>query len=193
MPTDDERGELMRRAGERAAVHAPAITHVYHYSEDGTIQRFVPHVPPTNPSHPPAVWAIDDDHAPLYWFPRDCPRISVWARSARDQQVLGDLFETEATRICAAESHWVRRIRDAHIYRYRFDGGAFAPWGQADGQYVSADVVHPEAVERLDDLLGLHADAGVELRFTPRLGALMDQILASGLPFGFVRIRDAVR
>jgi hypothetical protein len=33
----------------------------------------------------------------------------------------------------------------------------------------------------------------VELRFTPKLGSLMDRMLGSGLPFSFVRIRDARR
>ena len=51
---------------------------LFHFSEDPTLQRFVPHVPRTNPAHEPAVWAIDDDHAPLYWFPRACPRITAW-------------------------------------------------------------------------------------------------------------------
>jgi len=166
---------------------------LYHYSEDGTIRRFTPHVPPTNPSHPPAVWAIDEAHSPLYWFPRHCPRISVWATTAAQQRVLTETFGTESNRICAAESHWLTRVRDASIFRYSFDASAFAPWPEADGQYISGDVVVPESVEVLDDLLGLHAAAEVELRFTVRLGVLMDQMLASGLPFSFVRIRDARR
>ena len=74
-----------------------------------------------------------------------------------------------------------------------FDAKAFHPWADADGQYVSHDVVHPESVEAIGDVLALHVAADVELRFTPRLGALMDRILASGLPFSFVRIRDARR
>jgi hypothetical protein len=95
--------------------------------------------------------------------------------------------------VCAAESHWLEGIRRGHLYRYVFDGAQFHPWEQADGQYVTDQVVEPVAVERLDDLLGLHAAAEVELRITPRLGRLMDQITASGLPFSFVRIRDARR
>ena len=166
---------------------------LYHYSEDGTIQRFAPHVPQSNPSHPPAVWAMDAEHSPLFWFPRDCPRISVWANDDAQRAVLRDLFHTEASRICAAESHWLDGIRAAHVYRYVFDGSPFAAWAQAEGQYISGEVVYPQQVELIDDLLGLHADAGVELRFTPRLGPLMDQMLASGLPFSFVRIRDARR
>jgi hypothetical protein len=166
---------------------------LYHFSDDAHLERFVPHVPPSNPGHPPAVWAIDDEHAPLYWFPRMCPRISVWARTPEEQTVLTEQLGTEARRVCAAESHWLEGIRRGHLYRYVFDGARFHPWEQADGQYVTDQVVEPVAVERLDDLLGLHAAAEVELRITPRLGRLMDQITASGLPFSFVRIRDARR
>jgi hypothetical protein len=190
--TDQERSELFRRADAAPAVHHSDVATVFHYSEDPAIKRFAPHVPPTNPSHPPAVWAIDAMHSPLYWFPRDCPRISVWARTEAQQQLLSDTFDTDASRICAAESHWLDRIRDGIVYRYRFDGSLFAPWTEADGQYITGEVVYPEAVDVLDDLLGLHADNGVELRLTPRLGRLMDRMLASGLPFSFVRIRDAI-
>ena len=166
---------------------------VFHYSEDGTISRFVPHVPQTNPSHPPAVWAMDAEHSPLYWFPRNCPRISVWANDDAQRTVLRDTFETDATRICACECRWIDGVRRGRIYRYAFDGDQFAPCTGAEGQYISGEVVIPRSVDVLDDLLGLHAAAEVELRFTPKLGSLMDRMLASGLPFSYVRIRDARR
>lgn len=178
-------------AAHRLDVPSPAT--LYHYSEDGTITRFAPHVPPTNPSHPPAVWAMDAEHSPLSWFPRDCPRISVWATDDAQRRVLHARFHTEADRICAAESRWLDGVQRARLYRYTFDGAQFAPWADGEGQYISGQVVHPQAVEQLGDLLALQAEAGVELRFTPRLGPLMDEMLASGLPFGFVRIRDALR
>jgi hypothetical protein len=191
--TDDERREPIREAEQMPAAQGDQISTVYHYSEDGTIKRFAPHVPPTNPSHPPAVWAVDADHAPMYWFPRNCPRISVWASTDAQQEVLTAIFHTESSRICAAESSWLTRVRDAGIYRYSFDSASFAPWTEADGQYISGETEYPETVELLDDLLALHAEAEVELRFTARLGVLMDHMLASGLPFSFVRIRDARR
>jgi len=191
--TDRDIRVIVKLANE---LQTPTIAHpdtVYHYSEDGSIRRFAPHVPQTNPGHPASVWALDAEHSPLYWFPRNCPRISVWARDDSEQALLRDTFETEASRVCAAETGWMERVRDAHLYRYHFDGATFAPWDEADGQYVAHDVVYPERVERIDDLLALHAAAEVELRFTPRLGTLMDRILQSGLPFSFVRIRDAKR
>jgi hypothetical protein len=191
--TDSDRQTLIRQANEMPAVHSAGVTAVYHYSESGSIRRFAPHVPQTNPSHRAAVWAIDEAHSPLYWFPRDCPRISVWARDAEQQALLSEVFETESHRICAAETDWMTRVRDGRIYRYVFDAAGFEPSADADGQYVAYDVVRPQQIELLDDLLALHAGAAVELRFTPRLGALMDRILQSGLPFSFVRIRDAKR
>jgi len=190
---DETRRKLIRTAEQAPAFHHDQITTVYHYSEDGSIRRFAPHVPPTNPSHPPAVWALDAEHSPPYWFPRNCPRISVWALTAAQQEVLTATFNTEASRICVAESHWMTRVRDASIYRYSFDAASFAPWTEADGQYISGDVLYPDAIDLLDDLLGLHAAAEIDLRFTPRLGVMMDRMLASGLPFSFVRIRDARR
>lgn len=190
--TDDEREELLRRADNAPKVHGTPAA-VYHFSEDSTQRRFAPHVPPSNPSHPPAVWAIDDEHAPLHWFPRDVPRISCWAYHDDQQAVLTERFATEARRICAAEQVCLDQIRSARIYRYTFDAADFEPWAEADGQYIANDVVYPVEVDVIDDLIGAHCAAGVELRLTPRLGVLMDEMLASGLPFSFVRIRDAQR
>lgn len=168
---------------------------VYRFSEDPTVRRFVPSRPTSNPSHPPAVWAIDAEHAPLYWFPRDCPRVSVWAYDEEQQAVLTDTFATEAHRLLATETRWLPGLQSTRLYRYTFDAGDFEPWSQAEGQYISRHEVSPVAVEPIDDLLALHADpdVDVELRFTPRLGALTDRMIASGLPFSFVRIRNALR
>ncbi len=182
----------MREARTAARTHGrPSV--VFHYSEDGSIRRFTPHRPPSNPSHPAAVWALDEMHAPLYWFPRYCPRISCWAYDDAQQARLSEIFQTEASRICAAETSWMDAVRNARLYEYHFDGELFAPWAEADGQYISGDVVEPMRVELIDDVLALHAAHDVEVRFTPRLGRLMDTMLASRLPFSFVRIRDAQR
>ena len=193
MLSEQERADLIERAEAEPVLHTAGVTTVYHFSEDGSLKRFAPHVPPTNPSHPPAVWAIDAAHAPLYWFPRHCPRVSVWANDPYQHVVLRDRFGTEASRISAAETGWFDRIRSTRLYRYEFDAAQFEPWELADGQYVASDPVWADRVEVLDDLPALHAAADVELRITPLLGALVDQVLASGLPFSFVRIRDARR
>lgn len=192
MTTDAERAPLIEQAEAEQKEHG-APSAVFHFSEDSTLRRFAPVVAPSNPSHPPGVWAVDAGHAPLYWFPRVVPRISVWADDDDQQARLTREFATEAHRICAAESIWLDAIRSTRIYRYTFDAAQFAPCEHADGQYVASDVVYPQEIDVIDDLVAAHTAAGVELRLTPRLGALTDAILAAGLPFGFVRIRDAQR
>lgn len=57
-----------------------------HFSEDPGIEVFHPHVAATSDNPEPLVWAIDEPHAPLYWFPRQCPRVTFWrTASARER------------------------------------------------------------------------------------------------------------
>jgi hypothetical protein len=182
-------------AGRRRGVARPTtVATVFHFSEDGSIGRFTPQVPPSDPGHAPVVWAVDGDHAPLYWFPRRCPRVTVWARDDAERAVLAERFATDATRICATESGWLDQIRTCRLYRYEFDGAAFAPSTDGvAGHWEAAEALEPAAVVELADLVGLHAAAEVELRLTPTLGTLTDRILSSGLPFAFANLRDARR
>ena len=166
--------------------------HVFHYSEDGTIRRFAPHVPQTNPGHRRRCGRSTPSHSPLYWFPRRCPRISVWARDEPEQQAaFSELFESEASRIVAAETDWMepgprRQALSATCSTLRRS----KPWDDADGQYVSHDVVYPgasraarrpaRAARRGRGRIAVHATAGradgpdprvrppVQLRANPR-------------------------
>ena len=88
---------------------------LYHFSEDPAIERFVPHVPPTNPTEAPAVWAIDAEHAPLYWFPRDCPRVTAWPRNDRERVAFRSAFTTIADRVHAIESAWLEAMRETAV------------------------------------------------------------------------------
>ena len=46
---------------------------LWHFSEDPSLGQFRPHTPAANGEAPPLVWAVDTRHAPMFWFPRDCP------------------------------------------------------------------------------------------------------------------------
>jgi hypothetical protein len=170
-----------------------ARAHLLHFSEDPSITRFTPHVPSTNPGQSPAVWAIDADHAPVYWFPRDCPRGAVWADTDEQRSVLRHTFATGASRVQATELGWLERIRSTRLYVYELDSGPFEPWPDAEGQWIARVAVDPIEVRPVGDLLELHARAGIELRFVPDLFAFWDLVLASGLPFSGVRLRNASR
>jgi hypothetical protein len=160
-----------------------------HYSEDPGIPQFVPHVPRSNPTAAPAVWAIDCARAPLYWFPRDCPRVTVWANDAVQQERLERAFSTSARRVHAAPLAWLEAMRSCHLYEYRFAPEQFVPWPDAEGQWVAHEPVVSTSVEPAGDLLERHAEIGIELRLVPDLAPLRAAVLAAGLPFSIVRYR----
>ena len=163
---------------------------LYHFSEDPAIDRFTPHVPRTNPDHPPAVWAIDADHAPLYWFPRDCPRVTAWPKPG-DKQYFDDGCATTAPRLHAIEWAWLATMTTTTIYRYRFDPARFRPWPEANGQWISDEAVEPVAVDRIDHLLGAHDAAGIELRVVASLWDLHDRVQSDRWDFSIVRMSNA--
>ncbi|HEY0520408.1 MAG TPA: hypothetical protein VGC84_13015 [Ilumatobacteraceae bacterium] len=164
---------------------------VYHFSEDPGIARFAPHVPATNPSHRPAVWAIDEAHAPLYWFPRDCPRVAIWPNDSSQRKAFNDRFVTSASRLHAIEWRWLDAMRDAVVHRYVFDAAAFVPWEPADGQWVSHEVVSPVSVDSVGDLLVAHRSAEIELRVVASLWPLRDAAANGEFDFSIVRMHNA--
>lgn len=164
---------------------------LYHFSEDPTIERFVPHVPRTNAAHPPAVWAIDADHAPLYWFPRDCPRVTVWPRTDDEVIEFRRTFGTDAPRLHAMELQWVERMRTTRLYRYELDTSHFVAWGPASGQWISDHDVVPVGVAPVGDLFDVHVDAGIELRLVPTLWPMYDLAVSDRWDFSIVRIANA--
>lgn len=162
-------------------------TLVHHFSEDPSITRFEPHVPKTNPSQLPAVWAIDAAHAPLYWFPRDCPRATAWPRHAAERDEFRRVLATGADRLHAIEIGWLEAMRSVQLFRYDFDGNDFSPWAEASGQWVSHRAVEPLAVAAVGDLVDAHIEARIELRLVPNLWPLIDLIRDDRWDFSIVR------
>ena len=160
---------------------------VHHYSESAGINVFAPHVPATNPDEPAQVWAIEPRYAPLYWFPRDCPRVAVWANGAVETRELEARFGTTASRVHFARERDEEWIRGTALTEYTFDAAPFEPWPDAEGQWVTTRTVRPTANRQLSDLVAEHTDAGVDLRFVHGLSAVREQVVTSGLPFSIVR------
>ena len=164
---------------------------LFHFSHDPGIRQFVPHVPRTNPEHEPAVWAVDAERAPLYWFPRDCPRVTAWPRSDAEQVAFRDAFTTTARRVHAIELGWLPSMSTTVLYRYRFDAATFRPWQDAVGQWISDSPVEAIDVEPVGDLLDLHVAARIELRAVPSLWPIRDVAVSDRWDFSIVRMMNA--
>ena len=161
-----------------------------HFSEDPTITRFAPRPPLARPEVEPLVWAIDDWHAPVYFFPRDCPRVCFWPLPTTTPEDEARYFAAVPGRmVIAIESDWLERLRAARLYRYQMPEETFVRIHD-HGVHVSREPVVPFGVEPVGDLLAAHADAGVELRITPSLVPLGRAIIQTTLHFSLIRMRN---
>jgi hypothetical protein len=161
------------------------VSELWHFSEDASLGRFVP--------RDGKVWAIDDRHAWLYWFPRDCPRACFWAvASTTDDDVERWLDGDRERRVAVIETAWLERMRTIRLYAYRMPPEPFDV--VTDDRFYIASVP-VEATERVEvgDLLARHAEAGIELRIAPALYPLWDKVIETTLDFSGIRLRNAVR
>lgn len=159
------------------------MSDLLHFSEDPSLGRFEP--------RDGKVWAIDDAHSWLYWFPRDCPRACFWAvDSTTDDDVELWLDGDRGRRVAVVESGRLESLREAALYAYRLPREPF-DIVQDDRFYIASTAV--EALERVEvgDLLARHADAGVELRIAPSLHPLWDRVIATTLDSSGIRLRNA--
>lgn len=165
---------------------------LYHFSEDPAIQTFAPRLHPSHPGLAPAVWTIDDEHAPMYFLPRDCPRIAFYPLAGTSDEDR-ELFrrQTRAAKVIAIENSWYTAVRQTVLYRYTFAAEPFTCWDQGAGYYITHSTVRPEAVEPLGDLLERLMEADVELRLTPSLTPLRESLVKTTLHYSMIRMRNA--
>ncbi len=165
---------------------------LWHVSEDPTITRFAPHRAPTAVTDEPLVWAVDTRHLPLYWFPRDCPRCTFWAGPRTTDADLARFLEgRRELRVHVIEERWLARVREAHLHLYRLPEASFTQHGETLGYWMSRATVEPLEVVEIDDLVGRHAEAGIDLRAEPNLRPLWDAVIGSTLEFSGIRLRNA--
>jgi hypothetical protein len=164
---------------------------LYHFSEDPTIECFVPRTPLARPEVEPLVWAIDEWHQPLYFVPRDCPRACFWPLPTTTPEDLERFFGTVSGRmVIAIEAAWLDRLRTTQLYRYVMPEEPFEPLDDA-WMYVSRQTVIPLRVEPVGDLLTRLMEAEVELRICPSLVPLANAIIRATLHFSLIRMRNA--
>jgi hypothetical protein len=151
----------------------------------------VPRARVATPAERPLVWAIDTRHAPMFWFPRDCPRGCIWPVPGTTPEDRERFFGQSAThRIHVIEGGWLERMRECRLYAYRLPSPAFRPH-QVGGYWVADEPV--DVIERVvvDDLLGRHAEAGIELRVTPSIWPFWRRVANSTVGFSGSRLRNS--
>jgi len=171
---------------------------LFHFSEEPDLARFEPRpvrIPSPRPAgrewlNGPLVWAIDEPHQPMYLFPRECPRILLWARpDSTPQDRAAWLSDGSARMVAYVEDAWMDRIARAKLVRYELPPATFESLEDA-GMWVSRAAVEP--IDRLivDDLAEALAAQRVEVRALPSLTPL-GRIWDSSLHASGIRLRNA--
>ena len=169
-----------------------------HFSERAGLTRFVPRpvaVPVARPPgqewlNGPLVWAIDPAHAPLYLFPRDCPRILVWRRpGSLKKDAARWMPDPDAPMAAYVEADWMERLGHAALSRYSLPAETFEDLQDA-GMHVSRETVEVASEERVHDLPTALARAGVTLTALPSLLHLRSA-WSSSLHVSGIRLRNA--
>ena len=165
---------------------------LWHFSEDPALGRFEPRPAASAPGQPPLVWAVDTRHSPLFWFPRDCPRGCVWPMSTTTADDRERFFGPGgASRVHVIEGGWLDRVRDCRLYAYRLPAESFSPHETVGGYWVTGRTVTAADRVTVDDLLGRHAAAGIELRVAPSVWPFWRRVAASTVEFSGCRLRNA--
>jgi hypothetical protein len=167
------------------------VSALWHVSDDGSISRFEPRANPRHDAPEALVWAIDSEHVPAYWFPRELPRGTFWAvETTTSEDVERFLTGDRGRRVHAIESRWLPALRESRVFAYRLPADTFEPYARANGYFVSREAVEPLEVVEFDDLLARHVEAGIELRIVPELWPLWERVTASTLEFSGIRLRN---
>ncbi|MES2343758.1 MAG: hypothetical protein V4597_18985 [Pseudomonadota bacterium] len=171
---------------------------LFHFSDDPGIECFEPRpvlVPSARPPgrdwlNGPLVWAIDETTQPLYFFPRDCPRILLWETPDTTPDDRERWFgASDARMIAHVEWAWFERLTRETLYRYELPSETFEDLADA-GMWVSRQAVTPLAVETLSDLPAMMAAHGVELRLLESLVPLKN-VWSTSLHASGNRLRNA--
>ncbi|WP_416064183.1 DUF6886 family protein [Rhizobium sp. ZK1] len=168
---------------------------LFHFSNDPAITIFEPRPVRIASERPPGrewlngplVWAIDDVNDFMYLFPRDCPRILIWAKpetSEEDRQLLGRWRGA-----AYIERGWLARLEAGCIHRYEMPTESFEDLQDA-GMWVSRKAVVPLALTAISRLDCEFALRGIELRVVDSLMPLK-ALRDTTLHVSAIRLRNA--
>jgi hypothetical protein len=170
------------------------MNHLFHISEDASIRRFEPRLPPSSDSgvEELVVWAVDKAHVPNYLLPRDCPRVTFYALPASNHEDVERLVGPSASsHIVAIEAAWFERASRNKICIYEFSPDTFSLVDSGAGYHISKVTVVPTAKRKVESPLNELVSLGVELRVVASLWPLHDAVIASSLQFSCIRMRNA--
>lgn len=167
---------------------------IFHVSEDGSIDRFVPRVPINRESgvSEAVVWGVDEVHLVNYLLPRDCPRVTfARGEQTREADVEEFLGAARSSRVIVIESSWYVRATQTPLWIYRLPAESFRVLDAGAGYCVSLQTVDPLSRQRIENPIEALLSRGAEMRIVPDLWPMHDAVAKSTLEFSCIRMRNA--
>jgi len=169
---------------------------LFHISQDPNIKIFIPRPSPSeiNGLKGNVVFAISERLLHNYLLPRDCPRVTFFAKPESLRSDIQKFFgQTAAEYIITVENNWYRLIQNTTIYCYEFSPDNFLVVDEGAGYYISYESVTPIKTSTILDPISELLIRNVELRFTPELWLLADQVIKSSLQYSLIKMRNALQ
>lgn len=181
-----------------AAIRSIALPdmQLFHFSDDSAIATFTPRsvlvpsqrTPGMEWLNGPLVWAIEERVDFMYLFPRDCPRILIWAtEQTNNADKMKWLGEYRAAAYVGRER--LPDLATATLHRYDLPTDSFEDLHDA-GMWVSRVAVKPLGRDTIFDLPSAFAPRGVDLRVVDSLLPLKP-LWETTLHASGIRLRNA--
>jgi hypothetical protein len=167
---------------------------LYHISEEPDIEVFEPRPSPQNSESIKGnvVFAVNDIMLHNYLLPRDCPRVTYYAKADSLQNDIDKFIgNSKKNFIINIEESWLERVEQTKLYLYELPSESFELLDQNAGYYVSYEIVKPVKIMTIENLLAKIEKRNVELRIMPSLKQLANDVSESTLQFSIIRMRNA--
>jgi hypothetical protein len=90
------------------------------------------------------------------------------------------------------EPEWIEPMRTTRVYAYRLPQATFTQDREVGGYWLSREIVVPEDVVELGDLVARHEAADIALRVVDNLWPIWNRVVDSSLEFSGIRLHNAV-
>ncbi len=166
---------------------------LYHISEDAGIEIFEPRPSPQFYKNitGDVVFAITGELLHNYLLPRDCPRVTFYAKSHSSASDIKK-FIGNSKFVVTVEEGWLEKIKQTTLHIYELSTKSFILLDEGAGYYISYEAVKPLSVKIVNEILSELARRDVELRILPSLKELADEVSKSTLQFSIIRTRNVV-
>lgn len=168
---------------------------LFHVSEASDIRVFEPRLPTRRDLDPTVglVWAIDEEHLPNFFTPRDCPRVAFHIRPETTLEDRRRFFSSDTARHAVIIEHgWLARMRTTTLYLYEFDPAEFVLQDEIAGYYVAVTAQTPLARHVVYDPLDALISRGVEVRIVDNLRRIAAEVQTSTLGWSLCRMKNAL-